>query len=229
MAPRPETFGFSAKAWITSKKRKQMTLEQQGMYANLLAQAWDWDPFGYLPDDDNELWDKAGCKSLEQWLNGGSAIVKAAFNKVEIDGRILLITDRMDSERRKALGWSEKSSEGGKKSGESRRMMREEIKELSENHRFVPPTVSQVADFMREKGYFMPDPQSEAESFVACHTRKGWFIGPRKMSSWKAAVVYWHSNRFRYGQTNGNGAAPKSRMQKYYDEHPDKNPDRQAD
>jgi len=52
--------------------------------------------------------------------------------------------------------------------------------------RFTPPTVSQVAEYCKERGNGV-DP----EEFVDFYESKGWMIGKNKMKSWQATVRRW--------------------------------------
>lgn len=59
---------------------------------------------------------------------------------------------------------------------------------------FSPPSIQNVAEYCREKGY-----QIDPESFVAYYDSVGWMIGKKKMKSWKGAVVTW-AKRERSGE-----------------------------
>ena len=52
--------------------------------------------------------------------------------------------------------------------------------------RFVPPTVQDVAEYCRGKGYAV-----NAERFVDYYTANGWEVGENPMKDWKAAVRTW--------------------------------------
>lgn len=54
---------------------------------------------------------------------------------------------------------------------------------------FTPPTVEQIAEYCREKGYDM-----SAEEFVDYYRSVGWIVGKsgKKMKDWKAAVNGWY-------------------------------------
>lgn len=52
--------------------------------------------------------------------------------------------------------------------------------------RFQPPTVDEVREYIKEKGYAF-----DAEAFCAFYESKGWFIGRNKMKSWRAACTTW--------------------------------------
>lgn len=60
---------------------------------------------------------------------------------------------------------------------------------------FSPPSIQNVAEYCREKGY-----QIDPESFVAYYDSVGWMIGKKKMKSWKGAVVTW-AKRERSSET----------------------------
>lgn len=52
--------------------------------------------------------------------------------------------------------------------------------------RFTPPTLSEVEDYVIEKGYSI-----DAEQFIDFYESKGWKIGSNPMKDWKAAVRTW--------------------------------------
>lgn len=65
--------------------------------------------------------------------------------------------------------------------------------------RFVPPTITEVEEYCREKGYNI-----NANNFVDFYEAKGWMIGKNKMKDWKAAIRTWvrrenNSNREKEG------------------------------
>lgn len=59
-------------------------------------------------------------------------------------------------------------------------------KSARERATFVPPTVQEVAEHVRNRGSPV-----DAEAFVAFYSSKGWRIGKEPMRDWKAAVVTW--------------------------------------
>lgn len=54
------------------------------------------------------------------------------------------------------------------------------------NKRFTPPTLENVIEYCREKGYNV-----DAERFIDFYESKGWMVGKNKMKDWKAAVRNW--------------------------------------
>jgi len=64
--------------------------------------------------------------------------------------------------------------------------------------RFSPPTIEEVSDYVKRKGYNV-DP----EAFVAFYESKGWKVGSQPMKSWQSAVVTW-------SKRNGNSSSTKN-------------------
>ena len=54
-------------------------------------------------------------------------------------------------------------------------------------HSFSPPSVDDVREYCREKGYNV-DP----ERFVDYYTSNGWMVGRNRMKDWKSAVRNWN-------------------------------------
>lgn len=54
-----------------------------------------------------------------------------------------------------------------------------------------PPTVEQVAEYMKTRNWAKP--AKEAEAFVAFYGQSGWKAGRSLMTDWKAAVISWES------------------------------------
>jgi hypothetical protein len=65
--------------------------------------------------------------------------------------------------------------------------------------RFVPPTVEEVREYVREKGYSV-DP----ETFVDFYASKGWVVGKSPMKDWRAAVRTWAKDRKEQTPPNRN-------------------------
>lgn len=53
--------------------------------------------------------------------------------------------------------------------------------------RFAPPSVDEVREYIREKGYHV-----DADEWMAFYESNGWFVGKTKMRDWKASVRTWH-------------------------------------
>ena len=66
--------------------------------------------------------------------------------------------------------------------------------------RFTPPTVEQVRNYCREKGYTI-DP----EQFCDYYTSNGWKVGKNPMKDWQSAVRTWQRKEQEGGGNNGGG------------------------
>lgn len=111
-------FQFYPKDWLSSLKISLMTPAEEGAYIRLLCYCWD-DADCSIPDNDEIL---AKMSRLnEGWFKGGSTVVRKCFNQHPTKPGFLT-NERLMKEREKQKKWSEKSHEGGKKSGEVRRI-----------------------------------------------------------------------------------------------------------
>ena len=114
---------------------------------------------------------------------------------------------------KKANGFSEKQTEAKKANGFSEKQMKakkadnEYDNDLKEStltgtkekaSRFFPPTIDEVEEYCREKGYSL-----DCERFVDFYESKGWMVGKNKMKDWRAAVRNWAR-----GQRLGGTAEP---------------------
>ena len=59
-------------------------------------------------------------------------------------------------------------------------------KSKGKTSRFTPPTIQEIEDYIKEKGYSV-----DAEAFFAFYDSNGWLVGKNKMKSWKSAVTTW--------------------------------------
>jgi len=64
-----------------------------------------------------------------------------------------------------------------------------ETDEKPKQKKFVRPTVAEVGDYIREKGFGF-----SAERFVAYYDSNGWKVGKGAMKDWKAACRTWQLN-----------------------------------
>lgn len=71
--------------------------------------------------------------------------------------------------------------------------------------RFTPPTVEEVREYVREKGYHV-DP----ETFVDFYASKGWLVGKSPMKDWRAAVRTWAKDRKEQTPPNRNPKIQKA-------------------
>ena len=106
----PPAFQFYAADWLASQRVALMTLEEEGAYIRLLAFCWK---HGTIPADPDQIARLIG-------KGASTTLATTLATMFEINGD-KLIHPRLEEERRKQAVWREKSSAGGKKSGESRR------------------------------------------------------------------------------------------------------------
>lgn len=59
-------------------------------------------------------------------------------------------------------------------------------KNKGKTSRFTPPTLQEVENYIKEKGYSV-----DAEAFIAFYDSNGWLVGKNKMKSWESAVTTW--------------------------------------
>lgn len=67
-------------------------------------------------------------------------------------------------------------------------LIEEKRREQKRVGRFTPPTVKEVKDVIKEKGYHV-----NAETFFNFYESKGWMVGKNKMKNWTAALAQWNS------------------------------------
>jgi hypothetical protein len=72
---------------------------------------------------------------------------------------------------------------------------------------FVKPTVSEVAEYVRNRGSPV-----DAEAFVAFYESKGWKVGKEPMSNWKAAIVTWEKRHETDRSSNGKPVRVESTL-----------------
>ena len=77
------------------------------------------------------------------------------------------------------------------------------------NKRFKPPTVEEVAAYIREKGY-----RINAEQFIDYYESNGWMVGKSHMKDCKATVRNWERRR----QNNTQGSTPVNPFLKMLEE-----------
>jgi hypothetical protein len=103
----PPAFQFYPEAFLADLNVMSMTDKEVGRYIKLLCMCWIEDG---LPV-------KGGSRVVDKWFNE-SPTVKKCF--IEKDGKYR--NPRLDQEREKQIKWREKSSLGGRKSVETKRL-----------------------------------------------------------------------------------------------------------
>jgi uncharacterized protein YdaU (DUF1376 family) len=107
-------FQFYAGDWLSSQRVALMSLEEEGAYIRLLAFCWQ---HGCIPNDPEQIARLIG--------KGASTTLATTLATMFEPGGDGLIHRRLEEEREKQKVWSEKSSAGGKKSAEARRLAKE--------------------------------------------------------------------------------------------------------
>lgn len=64
-----------------------------------------------------------------------------------------------------------------------------EDNKLSSKKKFTPPSIEEVVEYVKEKGYHF-----DAESFFVFYESKGWMVGKNKMTKWKMACATWEKS-----------------------------------
>lgn len=104
--------------WLSSESVTAMTLEQQGAFMRLLCHAWLSGSCS-LPDNDTTL---AALSTLgEKWAGENAKVIRDCFKKKRLGNETRIVNDRQYKEWQSRRKHSEKSREGGLKSGQSRR------------------------------------------------------------------------------------------------------------
>ena len=87
---------------------------------------------------------------------------------------------------------------------EQNRTEQKDIRGRGARKRFTPPTVEQVTEYCREKGY-----RFDPEYFVAHHQARGWKLrGGQLMKCWKSACTTFEKNRLKFDGPAG-GSDPE--------------------
>lgn len=74
-------------------------------------------------------------------------------------------------------------------SDEDKAMLITLVKQNSKSSKFVPPSIEEVEEYLKNEGYLRP--RVYADQFVSFYGSKGWMIGKNKMKSWKLATKQW--------------------------------------
>jgi uncharacterized protein YdaU (DUF1376 family) len=111
MANKPPAFQFYVKDWLSSSTVRSMSLAARGAYIDLLAFAWQSQPFATLPNDPAQLRRLVGADSAE-WADIWPQISECF--EVE-DGH--LVNRRLQDEGRKREEFIKKQQANGAKGG----------------------------------------------------------------------------------------------------------------
>lgn len=80
-----------------------------------------------------------------------------------------------------------------------------------ENKKFTPPTIDEVKEYCHERNNHV-DP----EKFIAYYDSVGWFVGKKKMKSWKSAIHLWEKRNIpEHSESNKNTSYDISAYENY--------------
>lgn len=74
------------------------------------------------------------------------------------------------------------------------------------NEPFTKPTLEDVQQVIRDKGY-----KVDAEAFLAFYDSNGWKVGKNPMKSWRSALVTWHKRH----QADSKPSAPAPKYERF--------------
>ncbi len=183
-------FQFYAGDWLSSQRVALMSLEEEGGYIRLLAFCWQ---HGSIPDDPEKIARLIG--------KGASTTLATTLATMFEPGGNGLVNRRLEEVRLEQEAWRAKSSEGGKKSAEKRRI----AKEAKENatkpqpplEGWLPNGANQTATLQSspspsippnpQGGFSLsPAPTGEADNSPLM-IRLGKFFNRRATTRWSAA------------------------------------------
>lgn len=179
-------FQFYPKDWLSSQKISLMSAAEEGAYIRLLCYCWDDDDCA-LPDDDELL---ARISRLgEGWFNGGSTIIRKCF-VAHPRKRGFLTNARLCAEKEKQRIWKEKSAEGGKRSGESRR--NKALREVKGGSDLVEPNgnIAFASAFASSNKKTITHLRENHEAFAQTRFMDFWNIYPRKKDKLRAMKAW---------------------------------------
>ena len=107
----------------------------------------------------------------------------------------------IEERNKKYLAKMEAGRIGGLRSGESRRMNKNEavleaneqnkrkLKEIKLNYIFIPPTIEEITSYCKERNN-----KVDPKTFLAHYQANGWVRGKTKIKDWKACIWTWEKN-----------------------------------
>ena len=92
-----------------------------------------------------------------------------------------------------AIALAEKRSEQNRANASNQKRITANVSEVEQiepkkSERFTPPSIDDVKEYIKEKGYEGID----AEMFVNFYASKGWKVGNSPMKNWKACLATWN-------------------------------------
>ena len=151
-------------------------------FSGALGVAWDY--IQPTLDEDNARYEATREKRAKAGALGGSAKAKAAKQR---EANAANASDAKQDEASVAnLANSIQSNSIQYNSVQFNSITGDRADKPPTRPRFSPPSVQEVADYCREKGYAV-----DAERFVDYYASVGWKVGKKPMKDWRAAVRTW--------------------------------------
>lgn len=127
-------------------------------------------------------------------LKNGDNVTKNVISKLK---KYDLITDELSLREvycSPNLGIQEKDKD------KEEEMDTEKERSSVQNYKNIPPTLSQIIEVCKERGYL--EAKTEAEKFYNYYESIGWKVGKNSMKDWGAALVNWFKNYKKYNYEN---------------------------
>lgn len=148
-------------------------------FSGALGVAWDY--IQPTLDEDNARYEATREKRAKAGALGGSAKAKAAKQSKAN------VANASDAKQDKANAANLANSiQSNSIQFNSVQLRESEADKPPTRPRFSPPSVRDVADYCREKGYTV-----DAARFVDYYSSIGWKVGKNPMKDWRAAVRTW--------------------------------------
>lgn len=192
------------------RRAHSLTILEHGVYSQLLDEYYlNEKP---LPKNIEEVCDEIGARSEEE-IAAVHKILKKFFSLTKKGFQQTHCDEVISAYQANSLINKENGKKGGRPKGKTKRVNSDNPNEseskgnqepLTTNHKpqdqktrrtFVPPSITEVSDYISEKGYSI-DP----ETFIDHYQANGWMRGKSKIKDWKACVRTWSKNG-----SNGNG------------------------
>lgn len=176
----------------TSIVVRSMSFNARAIYRELLDVQWE---SGCLPDA-KRLLSVLGANA-EQWNEFAPYFDELFPNGKNLKLDVMRIEAVSRSEKNRisgSIGGSKKRTPSKRKANAKRTLSETETetetntdtKVSGGNRKFVAPTLSEVTEYMKTRGF--PDPSLDAEGFMAHYEGNGWMTGKNPVKNWMGCV-----------------------------------------
>ena len=184
---------------------KEISLKAKGLLSQMLSLPAEWDYTVEGLCAINKESRSAIESALDELKKVGYLVVKKLMPNQTSSGRIEYEynifeqpTEKQGVEKQGVdfLGVEFLGVENHQQLNTDKRSTEKESTEEKVQRRFIKPSVEEVRAYCIERGNGI-----DAEQFVAHYEANGWKVGKNPMKNWKAAVVYWETNRKKSKKT----------------------------